>query len=196
MLVLETARLILRPFTAADVDTIFDLVYADARVREAWSAYDGTLAEFRERFARDPIWRVEDGFGFWAVVLKDGNALLGLIGFQRYEPGEDTSYMIFEDPTDEIGTNPAMVEVELTYALGYAFWGHGYATEAGRALIDHGFRELGICRIVNAVIVNPKHRSLALMRRLGFRLVKNLNQGYLTRGAFAGSPGMIGILEK
>jgi RimJ/RimL family protein N-acetyltransferase len=193
---LETERLVLRPFTEADVDEIYDLVYADVRVQEAWSGYTGSRAAFRERFATDPVWHAEDGFGFFAIVRKDGNQLLGLIGFQRYEPGEDTSHVVFADPADQIGTNPTILEVELTYALGHAYWGYGYATEAGRALIDYGFHVLGIGRIVNAVIVHPKHRSLALMRRLGFRVVKNKRQDYITHGAFAGSPGAIGILER
>ena len=193
---LETERLILRPFTEADVDEIYRLVYADARVREAWSGYTGSLSEFRERFATDPVWHAEDGFGFLAVVRQDGNQLLGLIGFQRYEPGEDIGYMVFEDPADRVGITPVIVEVELTYALGYAYWGYGYATEAARALIGYGFGELGIDRIVNAVIVHPKHRSLALMKRLGFRIIKNLKRDYITQGPFAGSPGAIGILEK
>jgi hypothetical protein len=46
------------------------------------------------------------------------------------------------------------------------------------------------------VIVHPEHRSLALLKRLGFRIVKNLKQDYVTRGPFAGSPGVIGILER
>jgi RimJ/RimL family protein N-acetyltransferase len=193
---LKTERLVLRPFTEADVDEIYDLVYADRRVREAWSGYTGTLPEFRKRFAVDPIWHAEDGFGFLAIALRDGNRLLGLMGFQQYEPGEDTSFMVFEDPADEIGLDPAIVEVELTYALGCAYWGHGYASEAGRALIEYGFEKLGIDRIVNAVIVHPEHRSLALLRRLGFRIVKNLKQNDISQGPFAGSPGAIGILER
>lgn len=193
---LETERLILRPFTESDVDEAYRLVYADSDVREAWSGYSATLAEFRERFATDPVWHAEGGFGFLAAVLKEGDQLLGLMGLQKYEPGEDTSFMLPEDPADAVGADPDATEVELTYALGREHWGHGYATEAGRALIAYGFQELGVQRIVNAVIVHERHRSLDLMRRLGFRIVKNLNPEYLTAGPFKGSPGAIGILAK
>jgi hypothetical protein len=34
-----TERLRLRPFAERDVDAIYTLVYADSRVREAWSGY-------------------------------------------------------------------------------------------------------------------------------------------------------------
>jgi RimJ/RimL family protein N-acetyltransferase len=196
MFFLETERLMLRPFTKRDVDAIYALVYADSRVREAWSDYTGTPEAFRSRFALDPVWHAEDGFGFLAVVRKSGNQLLGLMGFQRYESGEDTNYMRFENPAGEVGRDPALVEVELTYALGHAHWGRGYATEAGQALIGARFRELGIDRIINAVLVHPDHRSLRLMERLGFRTVKNLNPQPITVGPFAGASSVIGVLIK
>jgi hypothetical protein len=55
---------------------------------------------------------------------------------------------------------------------------------------------LGIARIVNAVPLHPDHRSLALIRRLGFRVVKNLNPQVIANGSFAGAPGAIGILTR
>jgi RimJ/RimL family protein N-acetyltransferase len=193
---LETVRLRLRPFAERDVDAIYVLVYADSRVREAWSGYTETLAAFCSRFLREPVWHAEDGFGFLAVVRKADRRLLGLMGFQRYEQGEDTSHMRFEDPADEVGRDPTQTEVELTYALGHAYWGHGYATEAAQVLLRAGFWQLGITRVVNAVPVHPEHRSLALLERLGFRIVRNLNPQVISRGLFAGSPGVIGLLTR
>jgi RimJ/RimL family protein N-acetyltransferase len=191
---LETQRLVLRPFGERDIDDLYALVYADSRVREAWSGYTGTLQAFRLRFLRESRWHAEDGYGFLAVVRKADGQLLGLMGFQRYEQGEDTSYMRFDDPADEVGCDPALVEAELTYAFGQAFWGQGYATEAGQSLIEFGFRRLGVDRIVNSVPVHPDHRSLALIKRLGFRIVQNLNPQVIAEGPLAGSPGAIGIL--
>ena len=196
MLPVETERLILRPFAERDVEAIYALVYADRQLREAWSGSTDTLAECRLRFVTDPVWHADDGFGFLAVVLKSSDQLLGLIGFQWYEPGEDTSYMCFEDPMDANGQDPAWREVELTYALGRVYWRCGYATEAAKALIDLGFQRLGLDRIINAVPVHPEHCSLGLMQRLGFRIVKNLSSKHVTSGWFAGAPGAIGILSR
>lgn len=196
MFPLETKRLILRPFIEEDLEEIYRLVYAEEEVREAWSGYTGTLTQFRERFAKEDTWHAEDGFGFLAVLLKEENRLLGLMGYQKFEPGEDTGHMVFEDPDDEMGRDAKVLEVELTYALGRVYWGKGYASEAGKALIELGFRELGIGRIVNAVIIHEKHGSLPLMKRLGFRIVRNLNPEYMTVGAFKGLSGAIGILER
>jgi RimJ/RimL family protein N-acetyltransferase len=192
---IETERLILRPFVEDDVERIYQLVYADPEVREAWSGYTGSLSQFQERFAIDPVWHATHGIGFLAIIRKAGQLLIGLIGFQRYEPGEDTRFMSFENPADQIRHDPSLIEVELTYALGRAYWKQGYATEAGNAMIERGFRQFGIDRIVNAVIEHEKHHSLKLMRRLGFRITRNLNPAYMTKGPFQGAPGAIGILE-
>ena len=36
---------------------------------------------------------------------------------------------------------------ELGYWVGKPWWGQGYATEASKAVVDHGFRKLGLARI-------------------------------------------------
>ena len=40
------------------------------------------------------------------------------MGFQTFEPGENTSQMILEDPADEVGRDPPIIEVELTQHWG------------------------------------------------------------------------------
>jgi len=39
--------------------------------------------------------------------------------------------------------------VEIGYVLGSEFWEHGYATEAARASIRHGFEVIGLGRIIS-----------------------------------------------
>jgi RimJ/RimL family protein N-acetyltransferase len=46
-------------------------------------------------------------------------------------------------------------------------WGHGFATETGAHLVDHGFREMRLHRI-SAVVSDPNEASLALCDRLDF----------------------------
>jgi RimJ/RimL family protein N-acetyltransferase len=185
----ETERLILRPFEAGDTEELYRLVYADPEVREAWSGYRETLEQFRRRFAEGGVWRVEDGFGFRAVILKEGGVLLGLMGFQRHqdEPG-----IVLGDGARPVASDPDLVDVELTYALGRAYWKRGYATEAGAALIAMGFDRLGIDRIINWV--DPHNaNTIGLMRRLGFRIEPNRNPDDLSK---SGAPSVLGILER
>jgi RimJ/RimL family protein N-acetyltransferase len=57
-------------------------------------------------------------------------------------------------------------DVEAGWALDPAVWGRGYATEGGRAALDHAFTMLGRDRIVS--IVHPGNAaSIAVMTRLG-----------------------------
>jgi hypothetical protein len=83
------------------------------------------------------------GFEAPGAILKEGGVLLGLMGFQRHrdEPG-----IVLVDGARPVASDPDLVDVELTYALGRAYWKRGYATEAGAALISEGFDRLGIDR--------------------------------------------------
>ena len=57
---------------------------------------------------------------------------------------------------------------EIGYWLGIAFWGHGYATEAARALIDHAFGDLGYDVLVaGARVSNPASRRV--LQKCGFQ---------------------------
>jgi RimJ/RimL family protein N-acetyltransferase len=43
---------------------------------------------------------------------------------------------------------PGGEDIEIAYRLPYEAWGQGYATEMARAVLDHGFDNLGLTRIV------------------------------------------------
>jgi len=178
MYILETERLTLRRFTMDDLDEIYGLVYADPTVKETWSAAEGTPDEIKKRFATKHI-LPEDKFGLRAIVLKKTGNLIGLMGFQRHASGEgqDTYYLLSEnEPDRRVGCDPNVIEVELTYALGRAYWKKGYATEMGQAMIGYGFENLGIGRIIQGVL-SENRNSVNLMQRLGFRVEKGLYPG-------------------
>ena len=184
MYILETKRLILRRFMMEDLDEIYRLVYADPSVKDTWSGAVGTPDEIKKRFATEYI-LPEDDFVLRAVVLKDTGNLIGLMGFQRYGLGEDISYLLTEtEPDRRVGVDPNFIEVELTYALGRAYWKKGYAAEMGESMIAYGFEELGIGRIIQGVL-SENLNSINLMQRLGFRIEKGLN-----------SRQIVGVLDK
>jgi RimJ/RimL family protein N-acetyltransferase len=58
-------------------------------------------------------------------------------------------------------------EVELGYAFGPAFWGRGYATEAGEAVLAEAFGPLGIDRVV-ATTREQNTGSRNVLAKLGF----------------------------
>lgn len=151
---LTTERLILRRFTPEDVDQLVELD-SDPEVMRYISGGQPTP---RETIAGDilPAWLryYERGgaYGFWAAVEREGDTFLGWFHFR---PAGDAP--------------PG--EVELGYRLRREAWGRGYATEGSRALIDKGFRELGVRRVVASTYVD-NIGSRRVMEKLGMMLVR------------------------
>jgi RimJ/RimL family protein N-acetyltransferase len=143
---LTTERLHLRPFTAADQDAIH-AVYADPEVmRHVGHGAHKTMAETANalRIYGDVLAR--RGYSFLAVTEREGGRLVGDGGLHPLG-----------------GQGP---EVELGYTLERSAWGRGYATELGRALIEHAFTELGAPSVV--ALVEPGNRaSRHVLEKLG-----------------------------
>lgn len=57
-------------------------------------------------------------------------------------------------------------EAEIGYELNPDFWGNGYATEAARAMLAFGFRDLNLRR-VTAMCVAENHASARVLEKLG-----------------------------
>jgi RimJ/RimL family protein N-acetyltransferase len=91
----------------------------------------------------------ERGWGLWAVQVSGVAPFIGFVGLNR--------------PSFEAHFTPA---VEVGWRLDRRYWGHGYATEAARAAVDFGFRQLALDQIVSftATINAP---SVRVMQRLG-----------------------------
>lgn len=191
MEVIETERLILRPFRSQDRVRIHALVYADPRVAPSWSSKTWTIDEMAESFARK-CEQSSNSIDFQAIEQKGTQELIGLIGYQLHDDDSD-DYWTFEVEADRMRHDPTYLEVELTYALGYEYQGKGFATESGKALIEYGFQALNIGRIVNSV-AEENVDSVALMKRLGMRIVRNMKPRPFG-GPWRNSPGVIGILE-
>ena len=190
MKTIDTERLVLRPFRWEDFDDFHQLAYADPAVAPWWTGCTKTPEEVKGAFRRtveQPIGQP----GWLAVILKDGDALIGGIGLQRWTADEDTSWYIPEHPADAPKRDPEVLEVELTYVLGRAYWGHGYATEAAEAVLAYGFGELGVTRMLSP-INSENDRSIRLARRVGCRIARNLHPRPSPHQA---SPGVIAVLE-
>lgn len=150
---LETERLLLRRFTEADADNLFDLDSDPAVMR----FLSGGTATPRDVIQREILPRFLGsyeryaGLGFWAAIEKATGAFLGWFGFH---------------PSDGIPD-----EVALGYRLRRAAWGKGYATEGARALIRKGFTELGVRRVI-ATTYQDNLASRRVMEKAGLTLVR------------------------
>ncbi len=66
------------------------------------------------------------------------------------------------------GIDPRGDGLEFGYWLGVPYWGRGYATEAGRAMIDHAFGDLGQETLqAGARVTNPASRRV--LEKCGFQ---------------------------
>jgi RimJ/RimL family protein N-acetyltransferase len=150
---LETRRLTLRRFTEADEDDLVELDSDPEVMRFLNGGRPTPREEVRDRIlpALFRLYERSDDFGFWAAQDRSTGRFLGWFHFRLHE--------------DEPG------DVELGYRLRRSAWGQGYATEASRALIDKGFTELGVDRVVaETMAVNAGSRRV--MEKAGLTLVR------------------------
>jgi RimJ/RimL family protein N-acetyltransferase len=136
---LETDRLTLRRFTEADADNLFELNSDPEVMRFLHGGKPASRNEARTRIIPTFLGYYErfEGFGFWAAVEIASGQFLGWFHFRPPLRDED-----MPAGWDEGGV------AELGYRLRRSAWGKGYATEGSRALIDKGFTEFGVRRVV------------------------------------------------
>ena len=144
---LRTDRLILRRWRADDAAP-FAAMNADPRVMEHFpapldrDASDALVERIEQSFDAS-------GYGLWALERRADGAFLGFAGL--LDVGFDAPF------------GPAL---EVGWRLAAEAWGHGYATEAGRASLVHAFDVIGAAEVVSftAVVNLPSQR---VMQRLG-----------------------------
>lgn len=152
-ILLKTTRLILRRFTDADLDNLFEL----DNDPEVMRYINGGTPTPRDIIERDIlpgfINRVQrrPEFGFWAAVDKGSDSFQGWFSIRP--------------------TNDAADEVALGYRLRRAAWGQGYATEGVQALIHKAFTDLGVRRIV-ATTYEKNLASRRVMEKAGMTLAR------------------------
>lgn len=125
--VLETERLLLRPWRETDAESLYQYA-SDVRVGSAAGWFPHTSAENSREIIRDVLSVAET----YAVCLKGDNSPIGSIGL-----------MIGKDSYFDLPEN----EGEIGYWLGVPFWGQGLIPEAVRELIRHAFADLRLVRL-------------------------------------------------
>ena len=144
---LAAPRLRLRRWRPAD-RTPFAVLNADPEVARYLSG-PMTTADSDALIDRIEAGFEINGFGLWAVEVTATGEFIGFTGLSR--PRFDAPFM------------PA---VEVGWRLARSAWGHGYATEAARAALAHGFGPGDLDEIVSFTTVTNA-RSRAVMDRLG-----------------------------
>jgi RimJ/RimL family protein N-acetyltransferase len=150
----RTERLLLRPGWAQDAPALFDAIGDEAVVRNLASApWPYTLADAHAFLATER----DAGAPSAMIFLRTSGApqLVGTIGIGRRPDGEK----------------------ELGYFIGRRFWGQGYATEAGRAVLAFARDSLRLRKLSAGYFLdNPA--SGRVLEKLGFRPTGAIGQRY------------------
>lgn len=147
---LETARLVLRPYTLDDAPTVAKL----AGRREIADTTISIPHPYSEQQARDWITRNIEGRSqvkevVFAVVTRENNQLVGAVGLRDIDHEHS--------------------QAELGFWIGVDWWRRGYATEAAQALLQFGFETLRLNRIyAHHMLKNPA--SGMVMEKIGMKL--------------------------
>lgn len=151
---IETARLILRELDHDDAEAILELLNEPAFIRYIADKGVRTIEDAKNYMTNGPINSYQtNGFGLLAVIRKDTNELAGICGLiQRPE---------FADP-------------DIGFALLERHWRQGYASEASRATIEHGFDVLKLNRII--ALADPENMSSRrVLEKIGMRHEQDLH---------------------
>ena len=148
-IIIETKRLILREMVMDDLPATWEIV-GDEITMAAWNgawSEEENLAGIEKQIHG---YR-ENGFGRWAVALKDTNRVIGICGLQFCDTDKDSV-------------------LEIGYLFNRAFWHNGYATEAAVASKRYAFDVLGerevfsLVRDTNIASMNVAIRNGMLVR--------------------------------
>ena len=147
---IETARLSLRPLGRDDVDALHQLM-TQPGVRRYLLDDEVIPRERAASFVETSIASFDaNGYGLWAVTPRSADTLIGFCGF-----------WLFHEPP----------RLELLYGLGDAHWHQGLATEVATAMIRYGFDALSFRR-VEASTDAPNAALVAVMERAGMSFWK------------------------
>jgi len=171
---LPTERLTIRPFAQDDllpIHRILDQTFGDGSAtydpvaiaeRRSWLHWQIQCAEWFDKMHQPP-------YGDRAIVLNATGAVIGAAGYVPcLMPFEQVPSLQTERSVPGVCT----AEFGLFWVIDPVQQRQGYATEAGRALIDYAFTHLRIKRIV-ATTEYENHASQAVMRKLGMMIERN-----------------------
>ena len=150
-MIIETKRIILRKFDAADAQAVFEFSSNVEVQKHTGDALFKTIDEAEKVI--ENIWLPEYkkyGYARWAVVHKADNKVIGFAGLK---------YLAEMDETD----------------IGYRFlppyWGKGIATEVSKEIIKYGFEILNLERIIG--IIEPENiASGKVLENAGLKFYK------------------------
>lgn len=145
---LETERLIMRPWTETDAESLYKYAkHPEVGPIAGWPVH--TSVENSREIIKDVLLAPET----YAVVLKQTGEPIGSVGIMI---GRKSNIQIGED------------EGEIGYWIGVPYWGQGMIPEAVRELMRYGFEELKLTAIWCGYF-DGNEKSRRVQEKCGFR---------------------------
>ncbi len=149
--ILETKRLILREVSVDNAEFMLDLLNQPSFIKYIGDRNVRTIAESKEFIESRYIKSYRDnGFGLYAVELKDSAEAIGICGFVK----RDTL------PDPDIG-----------FAFLPQFCGQGFAVESAEGSMKYGEETLGFTKVL-AITTQNNESSGKLLAKIGFKFVE------------------------
>lgn len=164
--VVETDRLLLRPFCTDDVMSVLKNWAGDEFVQGMYGEPAYKTSEEVRKLLEKYITGYNTGSTYrWAVIEKESGECIGQIAY------------FLVDPKNSWG--------EIEYCIGATYQGKGYATEATKAVIDYGFRKIGFNKV--QICVRPSNtRSKRVIEKCGFEYEGTLRDYFFINGEYEG----------
>ena len=154
--VLTTERLILRAFSASDLDDFFEYASVEGVGEMAGWRHHESKEKSQEILSRF----IEDDKTF-AICLKENGKVIGSLGIETY--GMEEALTEFDGYRGR----------EIGYVLAKEHWGKGIMTEAVRAVIDYLFYELDL-DFLTCGYYDFNRRSARVQEKCGFKPYRRL----------------------
>ena len=148
---LESARLRLRPFRAADVDAQAAMMADEEVMRHIGGKPLSREEAWRKLLCGHALWDLL-GYGYWAVERRADGRMIGQLGFADFK----------RDMAPGIEGLP-----EMGWLFASEAFGQGYASEAAAAALAWADASLGAAEIV-AIIDSTNAASIRVAEKAGF----------------------------
>lgn len=146
-IIFETERLFLREYVEQDINTLYQILSDPYTMKYYpvalnWTQTKNWIIRNRTRYKND-------GYGLWAVCLKENGKFIGDCGLVKQNIK---------------GT----AEVEIGYHIHKEYWSRGFATEAAARCKAHAFNEKNLTKLI--CIIEPQNKqSIRVAEKIGFK---------------------------
>ncbi|MBC7889915.1 MAG: GNAT family N-acetyltransferase [Ferruginibacter sp.] len=149
-IIIETPRLVLRRFTEADAPLVYQLNSNPAVVKYIHEPALQNPEQAKEIIRDIILPQYRNNLGRWAIHTKENNEFIGWCGLKYLK---------------------ASGETDLGYRLHQFAWGKGFATEAAKHTLDHGFIQLHLKAIMGKAHVDNTG-SINVLQKIGMQFIK------------------------